>query len=266
MRPTLIATTGLTLLWLCSAAGGAGDEPVTLPDAPVVALSDELREALSPLGSGVVGEALPAAPIVVPSRLFHLAPGRWEYRIVAGANKGQLQSVRLERVTANDRGATWELVSSNGEVQQLKETTSHEVVKLAQEDADSDRIVVYRPGLVLDPGMKVGEGKTVRSALRTHKRKRPDKVEYDGELDYTTRYLGAYRVETPAGRFDARLLEHEYDMKIGPAKAHHKSYVFYADDVGNVAEVSREKVSALFVYNRSSLTARVMVEAPSPAP
>jgi len=265
MTPLRIASAAALLL-LAHGAPAPRAETLALAQAPVVPLSAETRAALSPLGPGVVGEALPAAPIVVPSRLFHLQPGRWSYRIVAGANRGQLQTVRLERVEANERGASWLLASSDGEIQQLKLTTSHEVVKVAQEDAASDRIVEYRPGLVLDPGMEVGQSKTVRSELRTRKRGRPDEVEYDGEVEYTTRYLGAYRVETPAGSFVARLLEHEYDMEIGPAEARNKSYVFYADDVGNVAEVSREKVSALFVYNRSKLMARVLAKAPSPEP
>ncbi|MFP8876418.1 MAG: hypothetical protein VCB99_05805, partial [Myxococcota bacterium] len=90
------------------------------------------------------------------------------------------------------------------------------------------------------------------------------KVEYQGQLDYTITYVGAYRVETPAGSFDARLLVHEYEMKIGPAKAHYRSYGFYVDDVGMVAEVSKEKVTALLLYRRRDRAARVLEEMPEP--
>jgi hypothetical protein len=256
-----IAALGLALL----AAPGArrvraAEEP---RHATAVALSSETRAALEPLGEGVVGEALPAAPITRPPKLYHLQPGHWEYRIVAGANRGHVEKVQIERVASDDRDATWQIVTNTGDLQQFKVTRQHEVVKLAQEDADSDRLVVYQPGLVLDPGMQVGQSKTVDAKIRSYKRQKREEVEYDGKLTYTTSYLGAYRVTTPAGRFDARLLRHEYDIKIGPAKSHNVSYSFYADGVGNVAEVARDDVSAVLVYRRKTLTARVLLTLPS---
>jgi hypothetical protein len=232
-------------------------------EAPVVPLAQEVRAALEPLGEGTLGEALPAAPIVEPSRLRHLEPGTWRYRVLAGADRGHVQTVRVERVAADAPDAAWRVVSGGGEIQELRVTTEHEVVKLSQTDLQSDRIVVYRPGLVLDPGMRVGQSKTVKRRLSTHKAKRPDEVEYDGELEYTVGYIGMYRVTTPAGRFDARLLEHHYSMKIGPATATHHSYGFYADGVGNVADVSEESVKALLVYRRSSSAAKVLLSAPA---
>jgi hypothetical protein len=235
-------------------------------DAPLVSLSPETRDALSPLGDGVVGPALPAAPITEPTKLYHLQPGHWEYRVLDGANKGQVEQVDIERVASDDRDADWRLVTSTGDVQQFKVTRRHEVVKLAQEDADSDRLVVYRPGLALDPGMRVGQSKTKNARISSYKRKKRDTVEYDGTLEYTVSYLGAYRVKTPAGDFDTRLLRHEYRIKIGPARSNNVSYSFYADGVGNVAEVSRDDVSAVLVYRRKTLAARVLLTLPSIAP
>lgn len=250
-----LSALGTALLAVAPGVGAA--------EAPVVALPQQVRAALEPLGEGTVGEALPAAPIVEPSRLRHLEPGTWRYRVLAGADRGHEQTVRVERVAADGPDAAWRVVTGGEEIQQLRVTTEHEVVKLSQTDLQSDRIVVYRPGLVLDPGMRVGQSKTVKCGLATHKAKRPGDVEYDGELDYTVGYIGMYRVATPAGHFDARLLEHRYSMEIGPAKASHHSYGFYADGVGNVAEVSEESVKALLVYRRSSSAARVLLSAPA---
>ena len=211
----------------------------------------------------MVGEALPASPIVDPTKLYHLQPGHWEYRILEGATKGRVEKVDIERATSDDPDADWRLVSSTGDIQQFKVTRQHEVVKLAQEDADSDRLVVYRPGLALDPDMRVGQSKTKNAKISSYKLKQRDKVEYNGTLDYTVSYLGAYRVTTPAGVFDTRLLRHEYRINIGPAKSNNVSYTFYADGVGNVAEVSRDDVSAVLVYRRKTLTARVLLTLPS---
>jgi len=263
-----VATDKIAVLWLVLLAAlgprmvMAAEESAQSAAQPVP-LSSETRASLEPLGEGVVGEALPAAPIAVPSRLYHVQPGHWEYRILAGANRGQVEEVQLERVSPDDRGATWQLVTNTGGVQQFKVTRQHEVVKLSQEDADSDRLVVYRPGLVVDPGMQVGQSKSVDAKISSYKRKKRDTVEHDGNLSYTTSYLGAYRVKTPAGAFDTRLLRHEYRIKIGPAKSHNVSYRFYADGVGNVAEVARDDVSALLVYKRKTLTARVLLTMPS---
>jgi hypothetical protein len=248
----------LAVLTLIGLAAPAGSEP----SAPVVALAEPARAALEPLGEGVVLEALPATPITDPARLRHLEPGSWTYRIVDGANRGQEQHVRVERAASDDPEASWRLVTEGGDIQRLKVTTEHKVVKLSQDDPQSDRLIVYRPGLVLESGLRVGQAKKVDAKLATYKSGSPDDVEYEGTLAYEIRYLGAYRVKTPAGSFDTRLLEHEYTMKIGPAKAHYRSFGFYAEDVGNVAEVSEESVKALLVYRRSSRGARVLLAYP----
>lgn len=228
----------------------------------VVPLPDEVRGVLLPLGADVVREALPAAPITDPSLLRHIESGVWKYRILAGPRRGENETVRVSVEGHGKAGEDVELVFDSGEVQHLEVTYDHEVKKRSQIDAGSNRRVVYRPGLVLEPRMRVGETKRVQTALSTYRGETSDKVEYSGRVDYATTYLGAYRVNTPAGVFDARLLVHEYDMNIGPATAHYRSYGFYADGVGMVAEVSNEKVTALLLYRRSNQSARILVELP----
>lgn len=252
------------LAGLAAGVAAAGLAGPAAAEAPVVPLPEEARRALAPLGEGVVGAALPAAPIDEPARLRHLEPGIWIYQLVLGEHEGHEQVVQVERVAPGDDGAGWQVVTDGDEVQRLKVTSDERILKLSQSDARTDRLVVYRPGLVLETGMQVGQSQSVETRLATYKAGRPDREEYSGELDYTITYLGAYRVTTPAGRFDARLLEHRYVMKIGPATARYESYGFYADDVGNVAEVSEESVSALLVYRRSSRSGRVLLAAPEP--
>ena len=256
-----LAAIGLFALGLWASPLSAEPAPVD----PVVPLPAEAREFLSPLGTDVLGEALPAPPITDPSRLRHLEPGVWKYRVLQGARRGGVETMRVEVEQPGESGEAVKLVFDSGEVQHLEVTYDHEVKKLSQLDAGSDRLVVYRPGLVLEPRMAVGESKRVKTSLSTHRGGGSGKVEYRGQLDYTTTYVGAYRVETPAGIFDARLLAHEYKMKIGPAKAHYRSYGFYVDDVGMVAEVSKEKVTALLLYRRSDRAARVLEELPEPS-
>jgi len=231
-------------------------------DAPVIPLPDAARKALAPLGAGIVLGALPATPITDAARLRHLEAGTWRYRLLEGPERSKVQTVVVEPVPADDSEASWRVVTEGEAVQRLRVTTTDEVVKLSQDDLQSNRYIVYRPGIVLEPGMQPGQTKTVKSGLATYKSPDRKDVEFNGSLEYRIHYIGAYRVKTPAGTFDARLLEHEYTMKIGPAKAEYRSYGLYADDVGNVAEVSSESVRAVLVYHRSSEGARVLLSYP----
>jgi len=227
----------------------------------IVPLTRAIQQKVIALGKGVVGDALPAKPITDPSKLYHLRSGSWQYRITEGANKGQLQTVKVERVSGAD--AAWKLEVGNQDIQQLRVTVNHEVEKLSQIDLESDRGVIYRPGLVLTPGMKPGETKTVKTKVTSFRAGSPDEPEHTGTLDYKTTYVGAYRVNTPAGSFATKLLIHRYDMSIGPATVESESYTFYADQVGNVAEAAQHKVRALLLYRRSSETAKVLATAPT---
>jgi len=227
-----------------------------------VPLPAGIAKDLQPLGAGVVGAALPARPITEPSRLRHVEPGVWVYELVQGPRRGQREAVTVSVEGRGEAGEELKLVFGSGEIQHLEVRYDHEVAKRSQLDAGSNRRVVYRPGLVLEPRMRVGETKRVETGLSTYRGADAREVEYDGKVDYATTYIGAYQVTTPAGRFETRLLVHEYQMNIGPAKAHYRSLGFYADGVGMVAEVSHEKVTALLLYRRTDRSARVLVELP----
>jgi len=238
---------------------------------PVVPVPADAKALLALLGPETVGKPLPAAPINDPAGLRHLEPGQWKYKVVAGANRGQDETVTVEQIggTADDPAggagddAAWRVIGGEGDVQRLKVTSEHEILKLSQTDPGSNRLIVYRPGLTLEPGMRAGETKKISTDIATYKQTKPDVIEYNGKLQYSTTYIGAYRVSTPAGEFDARLLQHRYTMKLGPAKATYHSYTFYADGIGSVAEVNEQSVNAVLVYRRQSKSALVLLAAPA---
>jgi len=241
---------------------GLGSSVIAADDAPVVPLPQDFAETLRPLGAGVVGDALPARPITEPSRLRHVEPGVWVYELLQGPRRGQRETVTVSVEGQSEAGEELKIVFGSGEIQHLEVRYDHEVAKRSQLDAGSNRRVVYRPGLVLEPRMQAGQTKRVTTELSTYRGADASDVEYDGKVDYATTYVGAYQVTTPAGRFDTRLLVHEYEMSIGPARAHYRSLGFYADGVGMVAEVSNEKGTALLLYRRTDRSARVLVELP----
>ena len=244
------------VLLVCSGGPNAQAADSRIP------LTPEIRKKVALLGEGVVGDPLPARAIKDPARLYHLRAGTWQYRMTYGTDLGKLQTVTVERVAGSDPGSTWKLEVGHKDIQQLRVTLQHEVEKLSQVDLASERLVVYRPALVLTPGIRPGETKSVKTHVTSYRTDSPDEREYKGLLDYQTTYVGAYRVNTPAGSFDARLLIHRYDMSIGPATVEYESLAFYADEVGKVAEVVSEKVRALFVYRRTSEAAKVLFKVP----
>jgi hypothetical protein len=73
-----LMTFGIALTATLAASHFAEAQQESPSEAPVVSLSADALEALTPLGKGVIGDALPAAPIAEPTKLFHLQPGRWE--------------------------------------------------------------------------------------------------------------------------------------------------------------------------------------------
>ena len=95
-----------SMLWLAF----LGSTPHAIAAGDVIPLSAANRKALSPLGEGVVGRAVPAQPITDTVKLFGLKPGEWKYQITSGANQGQTEAEILSQIPANASGTTWKRV------------------------------------------------------------------------------------------------------------------------------------------------------------
>jgi hypothetical protein len=78
----------------------------------------------------------------------------------------------------------------------------------------------------------------------------------------TYSYLGAYKVTTPAGVYDAALIKWAYEGKVGPAKVDDTQYRFFAPKVGMVASVDKLEVSALFLYHSHSKFGKLLAQVP----
>jgi hypothetical protein len=87
-------------------------------------------------------------------------------------------------------------------------------------------------------------------------------VKHEGTLALTYSYLGAYRVNTPAGSYDAALIKWAYDGKIGPASVEDTQYRFFADKIGLVASVDKLDVSAFLLYKKHTKFGKLLTQAP----
>lgn len=116
------------------------------------------------------------------------------------------------------------------------------------------------PAPILMSGVKPGEVRTRKSTVKVHDLHNPTRVTHTGFLDISYQDLGGYKLQVPAGAFDARLIRLDYRGKIGPASVESSVYRFYARDVGAVAVVDHEHIHALFVYNQDTNVGRVAAD------
>ena len=106
--------------------------------------------------------------------------------------------------------------------------------------------------------MAPGESQTVKVAVSVADIDDPTDEDYDGELDIIYQPLGSYRIEVPAGTFDADLIKWTYAGDIGPADVKTTQYRFIAEGAGMVAMVEFRSVSAVLVYHENTKVGRLL--------
>jgi hypothetical protein len=106
--------------------------------------------------------------------------------------------------------------------------------------------------------MKPGESVKLSQAVSVNYLDNPSKQDHSGNLTTTQTYVGMYQVTVPAGTFDAVLLRLHYDGKIGPASVKYRSWYFFARNVGVIAMITHEEVSAAWIYHTDATTGKVL--------
>jgi hypothetical protein len=112
-------------------------------------------------------------------------------------------------------------------------------------------------------GLTPGEERNINLGVQVFALSDPSDLTHQGNLNVNYRYMGAYKVNVPAGSFDAVLIKWTFNGNVGPATVNDTQYRFFAPDAGIVAGIEQLDVSALFVYNRHNKVARVLVAKPN---
>jgi hypothetical protein len=120
----------------------------------------------------------------------------------------------------------------------------------------------FHPGIFLAPGLAPGKTLEAKQKALVYKVGHPDKTAFTGSMDVKLTYVGAYEVNTPAGKFPSILMRAEFDIKIGPATVKDVQYSFFSKGVGKVAEIEDLKVAALLIYHSHDKTAKVLAKKP----
>jgi hypothetical protein len=252
MRP-LGAISALVVIWpLLLAPGSARADALS---------ADEQAMLVELLGQGVIGEPV-AGGALTPS-FAPLREGTWTYQIVGGDDEGQTEQHVITRLERDPSGASWRYAVGSKKVVFIKQTEDGSFVFVSDEDLDQGVISRYappEPGLMT--GLAPGGSKAFPVAVKVYDLSSPQEVAHEGTLDVTYSYLGAYRITTPAGSYDAALIKWSYQGKVGPAKVDDTQYRFFADNVGMVASVDKLDVSAFLVYQDHTKFGKLLAQVP----
>jgi hypothetical protein len=250
MRPLPV----LAIIWPLALAysGAAAAAPLALGEQ---ALLEEQ------LGEGVVGQ--PVAGRALTPKFEPLRDGTWTYRIVSGEAKGETEQHVVKRLEHHPWGAGWRYTVDNKERLFAKQLDDGSLMFVTEEDPDQGVISRYRPaqpGLLM--GLAPGESRSSSIGVEVSDLGSPEVVSHKGTLEVTYSYLGAYKVTTPAGAYDAALIRWTYKGKVGPATVDDTQYRFFAENVGMVASVEKLDVSALLVYQSHKKVGKLLARTP----
>ena len=240
---------------LCVARGmpaRADDIIIPLPAA------DEQR-ITAQLGAGVVGQALPSAPIEDASVYFPLQEKALTYQVTAGANAGKTQTLHVARRTRSNGTAAWRFQLSPTLAAFIRQTPGGDLMIPAVMDSDHGVVVVTTPPnpFVLK-GMKPNEVRSFSQTVSINYLDEPTRQEYAGSLDGTYTYVGTYQVTVPAGTFNAVLVRVRCEGKVGPAHTQDTAYYFFAPGTGVVAMIMQEDAEAFWIIHIDSTAGKVL--------
>jgi DUF3108-like len=253
MRPLWIVAVVSPLLLV-----GGGGAPVAAA-ASLTAGEQAMLEEM--LGQGVVGAPVKGSTLTAEFAPLH--DGTWTYQIVGGDHAGKTEQHHVNRLDRDSSGASWRYAVGDKGLVFIKEMSDGSLTFVTEENSEQGVVTRYEPpepGLLT--GLAPGDSRTSSVAVAVSDLTDPSVVSHNGTLDVTYSYLGAYKVTTPAGTYDAALVKWTYKGKVGPAKVDDTQYRFFAPKVGMVASVDKLDVSAFLLYQKHSKFGKVLAQTP----
>lgn len=252
LAPLVAGATVVSLYAL--AAGPARAQGAVLPLPP----ADQQKLAAT-LGAGVVGAALPSERITDASAYFPLTEKTFVFQVTSGSNTGNTQSLVLKKTRRPDGATAWRFNFAPSLAGFIRLTAAGDLIMPAVSDVDEGVIVVTTPPnpFVLT-GMNPGQSRSFRQKVTVNYLDDPTKRDWGGKLNATYTYVGTYGVTVPAGAFNAILIRFAYRGKVGPADVVYTAWYFFTRDVGLIAMVNLEDVSAFWIYRNDTTIGKVL--------
>jgi hypothetical protein len=253
----LAAATAVVLAFLAPVGAASAQGPVLpLPPADQQKLAEHL-------GAGVVGAALPSEPISNASAYFPLTEKTFVFHVTSGANTGNMQNLVLKKARRPSGAMAWRFNFAPSLAGFISPNAGGDLMMPAVSDVDEGVVVVTTPSNpFVVTGMKPGASLSFRQKVSVNYLDDPSKRDWGGKLNATYTYVGTYSVTVPAGTFNAILIRFAYRGKVGPADVVYTAWYFFARDVGLVAMVNLEDVSAFWIYHNDTTIGKVLAVKP----
>jgi hypothetical protein len=255
MNVRKLASCVASLLMLAICSGAAAQSA-----GRVVTLSDADRGQLDALlGNGVVGEALPSAPLESPASYLPRLGRTLTYQVVTKGEKPAIEIHEITEATDPALKPGWHYSVGDTAEMDIQRDPTGRAFTVVEKDLGNKVLSRFGPGepLVLT-GLQPGQSVTSSHTVEVYDLSNLTAVSHSGTLDITYSHLGTFRVTVPAGTFDAVLVKSSYSGKIGPATIKESQYRFLAPNVGMVAMIQIRSISALLVYNDHSKRGKLL--------
>jgi hypothetical protein len=236
----------------------------TRAQGPVLPLPPADQQKLSEhLGAGVVGAALPSERIADASAYFPLSEKTFVFHVTSGSNAGKTQNLVLKKARRPGGATAWRFNFAPSLAGFISPTAGGDLMMPAVSDVDEGVFVVTTPANpFVVTGMKPGESRSFRQKVSVNYLDDPTRRDWGGKLNATYTFVGTYSVTVPAGTFNAILIRFAYRGKVGPADVVYTAWYFFARDVGLVAMVNLEDVSAFWIYHNDTTIGKVLAVNP----
>jgi hypothetical protein len=247
-----LAAVVLAVMLGASVARAGEDVVPSLPAADASALAAKL-------GPGVVGHALPSAPIASASRYFPLEARTRSYRVTDGARKDTTVQLAVARGARPNGTPAWRLQLTPSLEAFLHAAPDGDLLLTAMADSGEGLVVVTTPpsGFLIE-GLEPGRTRTVAQSVAVKYLDDPGDARYTGTLTSEYTHLGTFAVEVPAGSYQAALVRHRHTGTVGPADTQDTAYYLLAPGVGVVAMVTQEDIEAFWVIHLDTSTGKVL--------
>jgi len=218
---------------------------------PIIPLPDTDRAQLDRLlGKGVVGEALPSAPLAGIEAYLPPMDRVMTLRVVTSDGKATTETHRIEATTDAAFAPGWHYTIEGIAELYFQKDPAGNVRTVAEKDLDKAVLSRFTTGdPLIIPGLKPGQSIKSAHKVEVFDLSNLKKVAHSGSLDVTYTYIGAYRVTVPSGTYDAALIRWDYTGEVGPATIKDSQYRFLASGAGEVAMIQIRSISALLIYS-----------------
>jgi len=137
-------------------------------------------------------------------------------------------------------------------------------VVLAEEINHAEGVeVVFDPPLVVLPAsIETSSTVTSEGRMTVHPLGDRSRVRAKGTVKDSSTCLGAWRISTPAGEFDAWKLTSTFDANLGASRVQNETEIWVVPGIGIVSERRREKTMVFGVAIRNNAESWLIIEAP----